>query len=281
MSRTIYLNGRFIAEDEARIGALDGGYLFGEGVFETLRADWGRPFRLTEHLERLRRGLRLLELSEPDGLEESGALCARLLRLNRLAGEPAAIKLAVSRGPAENGASPPTFLVRATALDQAAMARRRAGLRAGIVPWRRDRLNPLLGIKSLNYLENRLALKWARRQGCDEGIFVNLEGELCEGTFSNLFLVLGETIFTAPESSGLLAGITRGFILETAPALGLEIRREALSPAQLEACSGAFVTSSLMDLAPLLELGGVAFDAEATGKLQKRLRQAFAASRQA
>ncbi len=278
MRATIYLNGSFRPEEEAGIAPLDSGFLFGEGVFETLRADRGRPFRLTAHLERLRRGLQLLGLPEPAALPETGAILERLLQENRLREEPAAIKLTVSGGP-PNDAPEPTFMVRAAPLDLTAIARRRAGLRAGLIPWHRDRANPLLAIKSLNYLENRLALRWARERGLDEGIFVNFEGELCEGTFSNLFLIREETLLTPPQNAGLLAGITRQFILETAPGLGLEVREVPLRESDIETADGAFLTSSLMDLAPLLELAGKGFAPERTRNQRNRLEEAFSEAR--
>ena len=279
MPDIIFLNHRFLPETEAGISVTNSGFLFGEGVFETVRADRGRPFRLAAHLERLRRGLQVLGLPEPDALGRAAAVCEQLLEENHLLEQAAVIKLVVSGGNPAEKEPQPTFLVRATPLDSEAIARRQTGLRAGIIPWRRDRANPLLGIKSLNYLENRLALRWAHNQGFDEGIFTNHEGELCEGTFSNLFLVRGETLLTPPESSGLLAGITRQFILETAPGLGLEVREVPLRADQIEGCSGAFLTSSLMDLAPLLELEGKSFDPAATRSCRSRLQQAFAAAR--
>ncbi len=276
----ILLNQRLLPESEVRIAPGNHGFLFGEGVFETLRADQGHPFMLPEHLTRMRRGLQRLGLAEPEGLTNTGELCRQLLEANHLAKRPAVIKLIISRDTDATPETPPLFLIRAAPLDLEAIARRRAGLKATIAPWRRDRANPLLRIKSLNYLENRFALEWARKRGYNEAIFMNLDGELCEGSFTNLFLVLKKgQILTPPTEAGLLPGITRRFILEQAPALGLEIREAPLSPQILADCHGAFLTSSLMDLAPLTRLADHSFRPAATQKLYQLLLHAFVTAR--
>ena len=148
-------------------------------------------------------------------------------------------------------------------------------MRALILPWRRDRRNPLLAVKSLNYLENRYGLQEARKRGFDEAIFLNHEGEFCEGSFSNLFLIRGESLLTPPLTAGLLAGITRAFILQSANLLGLDCREVTLYPKDLKECDGAFLTSSLMEIAPLIELDEHKFDLIRTSKLRNILQKTF------
>ncbi|MBN2810208.1 MAG: aminotransferase class IV [Deltaproteobacteria bacterium] len=279
MVKTVYLNNTFMQEDQAAISPLNNGYLFGEGLFETLRSDRGYPFRLAQHLERLRSGLRKLALPEPPDLNCSAEIIKELLKRNHLSQTPANIKMVVSRDsspPARTGETPPSSLmIRASALDLAEISRRQQGMRALILPWRRDQHNPLLSLKSLNYLENRYALREARSRGFDEGIFLNQAGELCEGTFSNIFLIQDKTLLTPPLNAGILPGITRDFILESAGRLAIDCRTIPLHPQIIKTCDGAFLTSSLMQIAPLLELDKHAFDLKQTVELRRRLHRTF------
>ena len=166
-------------------------------------------------------------------------------------------------------------MIRATALDIESIKCRQEGMRALILPWCRDRRNPLLVIKSLNYLENRYGLQEAQRKGFDEGIFLNQEGELCEGSFSNLFLIRGNSLLTPPLAAGLLPGITRNFVLKSANRLNLDCQEISLYPKDLGGCDGAFLTSSLMEIAPLIELDKYKFDVDHTAKTRNLLQEAF------
>ena len=277
MRTIIFRDGRLYREDAALISPLDNGFLFGEGVFETMRADRGRIFLLPQHLERLLRGLELLEIPRPEIFPRIPDLGDEIIRADGLQEGCAAVKLAISSGAP---GSTPTLLLQVRALESDFIRRRQRGLKAGLVPWRRDAANPLLAIKSLNYLENRHALRLMRSRNLDEGIFLNQDGELCEGTFSNLFLVSGDTILTPPESAGLLPGITRAFLLKNCRRIGLEIREQKLYPADLEKCDGAFVSSSLMDVAPLLQLERQHFSPAKTAPLRGKLARLFSSARQ-
>ena len=280
MKKLIYINNRFIPENQATISPLDAGFLFGEGLFETIRTYHGHPFLLNDHLARLRQGLQRLNIPEPQNLKQSSTIISELLAANQLTQKPGVVKLVVSRGDAkisnQDNSLPPTLLIRATELDIESIKQRQQGMRALILPWRRDRRNPLLAVKSLNYLENRYGLQEAHRKGFDEGIFLNHEGEFCEGSFSNLFLIRGESLLTPPLTAGLLPGITRAFILQSANLSGLDCREVTIYPKDLKECNGAFLTSSLMEIAPLIELNGYKFGLKHTSNLQKFLQKTFA-----
>ncbi|MCD6292527.1 MAG: aminotransferase class IV, partial [Deltaproteobacteria bacterium] len=179
-AKSIYINDCFVLEDEAAISPFDAGFLFGDGLFETIRTYHGTPFLLDEHLARLRRGLQKLALPEPQNLAQSSVIISKLLTANQLNRTAGTIKLVVSRGEPgrDNSNTPSNLMIRASTLDLKSIQQRQLGLRALILPWNRDRHNPLLTIKSLNYLENRYGLQEAREKGFDEGIFLNQEGEL-------------------------------------------------------------------------------------------------------
>ena len=279
MTRHIAINGKIIPESKAGISPANPGFLFGEGLFETIRADAGRPFLLPEHLERMRSGLKILGLDLPVDLDLADSIITELLAANKLNDTSAVIKLISTRNPAVNtdiGQKPATCLIIKTAkLDLEEIQKRQSGLRAKIIPWSRNSDNPLLALKSLNYLENRYALQKVKQQGFDEGIFLNQADELCEGTFSNLFLIRQGVLLTPPLTAGILPGITRAFILEKTRSAGIESRATPLSPEDFKTCDGAFLTSSLMHLAPLTEINRIKFDPEKTAPLRKILRRFF------
>ncbi len=277
MSRYIAIDDKIIPETKACISPLNPGFLFGEGLFETIRADSGKPFLLPEHLERMRKGLKTLGLEQPADFDKTATIISNLLEINQLNRAVAVIKLICSQPSNVNpDAKPETCLIiKADKLDLSAIKIRQQGLGAQILPWRRDSRNPLLALKSLNYLENRYALRSVKQQGFTEGIFLNQAGELCEGTFSNLFLIRANRLLTPPLTAGILPGITRAFILKNAPAAGIEVWETPLFPDDLKTCAGAFLTSSLMRLAPLLELGQNRFALKETAALRETIMDFF------
>jgi branched-subunit amino acid aminotransferase/4-amino-4-deoxychorismate lyase len=279
MPQYISIDGVIQTEDKAHISPLNPGFLFGEGLFETVRADTGEPFLLSEHIARMRAGLKILQLEPPADFDLIPSAVKKLLTTNQLVQGAAIIKLICSQNhpisPKIDSTASTTLIIKTTRLELKEINQRQQGLRAQIIPWRRNRNNPLLGLKSLNYLENRYALQKTRCQGFDEGIFLNQEGELCEGTFSNLFLVRKGTLLTPPLKAGILPGITRAFILKKAHSAGIKYRETKLFPNDLKSCEGAFLTSSLMHLAPLIELDQNKFDPSQTAPLRKLLLSHF------
>ncbi len=279
MKAYIYINGSVIPENEAAISPMNPGFLFGEGLFETLRADTGIIFMLPEHIERMRAGLKMLKLQIPLDFDQIATISTELLIKNRLLHKTASIKLICCARNLEYKTSSlkasTSLIIRATELDLNEIGKRQRGMRAMILPWRRNRSNPLLSIKSLNYLENRYGLNEAVRAGFDEGIFLNQDGELCEGTFSNLFLIRQRTLLTPPLNAGILAGTTRAFILHKARQAGIECQEMPLPANELKNCDGAFLTSSLMRLAPLTGVDRITFDLEKITVLRRQLLNFF------
>ena len=279
MKKYIYINGQITPETKAHISPLNPGFLFGEGLFETIRADAGVATLLPEHLARMQAGLKILNLEIPPDFNRIAATITELLNVNQLANRSAAVKLICSPdnhktdiGKVQTSTA---LVIRAIELNQAEIKQRQMGMRALILPWHRDRKNPLLAVKSLNYLENRYALQEAKREGFDEGIFLNHEGELCEGTFSNLFLVKNEALLTPPLNAGILPGISRAFILKQALQSGINCQETPIIPEDLQSCEGAFLTSSLMHLAPLASLDQIEFDLDKTTRLREYLLNSF------
>ena len=248
----IHLNGRLIEATEARIDPADRGLLLGDGLFETLRVYGGRPFRLDAHLARLEAGAAAIGLPVPDRDEMTTAVTATL-RVNELA--DALLRITLTRGPGPRGLLPPdevkpTLLIAAHALPPSLPE----AMRARLVGIRRNEHSPLSRLKSLAYLDNILALREAAATGCGEAILLNTAGRIAGGSRSNLFLVLEGVLTTPPPSEGVLPGIARQTVLELAAANGMPAREAPLGIEELERASEAFLTNSLMEVAPLARL---------------------------
>ena len=268
----VFQDYRYVTAAQAVISPFDPGFMYGEGVFETIRLYRGVPFKLELHRQRLERGLEVLNIPQPEMISKLPEIIAHLSSRNHLQNIQGLARIMVSRG---REATAPTGIVQAAALDAGAIRRRQQGMKTVILPWRRDPKNPLLGIKTMNYLENRYGRELALRQGADEGIFLNGDGELCEGTFSNLFLVGGDCVITPPVEAGLLAGITRESIIDCCQRAGIACREEKVALNNLPAFKGGFLTSSLMELAPLENLGPCRFNSGDIREVMEALPLAY------
>ncbi|OEV11454.1 MULTISPECIES: aminotransferase class IV [Streptomyces] len=235
----IWLDGGLRDVDDAHVSVLDHGLTVGDGVFETLKVTDGRPFALTRHIERLARSARGLGLPEPDADEVRRACTAvteaEPVPLGRL-------RVTYTGGLAplgsDRGDSKPTLVV---ALSEA--SRRPDSTAAVTVPWTRNERGALAGLKTTSYGENVLALARAHEQDASEALFANTRGRLCEGTGTNVFVVLDGELHTPPLESGCLAGITRALVAEWAGARESDLPLEVLERAE-----EVFLTSSLRDV---------------------------------
>ncbi|MFD5698832.1 aminotransferase class IV [Streptomyces lasiicapitis] len=235
----IWLNGGLHDLDSARVSVLDHGLTVGDGVFETVKATAGQPFALTRHLDRLARSARGLGLPEPDQAEVRRA-CAAVLDANPM--ELGRLRITYTGGlsplGSDRGDQGPTLVV---ALGE---TKRRPDSTAVItVPWTRNERGALTGLKTTSYAENVVALARATEQGATEALFANTVGQLCEGTGSNVFVVLDGEIHTPPVSSGCLAGITRALAVEWTGAHETDLPLDVLDRAD-----EVFLTSTLRDV---------------------------------
>ncbi|QIB46857.1 aminotransferase class IV [Streptomyces aureoverticillatus] len=235
----IWLNGGLHDLDSARVSVLDHGLTVGDGVFETVKATAGRPFALTRHLDRLARSARGLGLPEPDQAEVRRA-CAAVLDANPT--ELGRLRITYTGGlsplGSDRGDQGPTLVV---ALGE---TKRRPDSTAVItVPWTRNERGALTGLKTTSYAENVVALARATEQGATEALFANTVGQLCEGTGSNVFVVLDGEIHTPPVASGCLAGITRALAVEWTGAHETDLPLDVLDRAD-----EVFLTSTLRDV---------------------------------
>ncbi|MEU2622760.1 aminodeoxychorismate lyase [Streptomyces sp. NPDC007157] len=235
----IWLDGRLQDAESARVSVFDHGLTVGDGIFETVKATAGRPFALTRHLDRLTRSARGLGLPEPNH-DEVRRACEAVLAANPMPLGRLRITYTGGHGPlgSDRGDRGPTLVVAV------AETGRRADATAVItVPWTRNERGAVTGLKTTSYAENVLALARAHEHGASEALFANTVGQLCEGTGSNVFVVLDGEIHTPPVASGCLAGITRALTVEWAGAKETDLPLDVL-----ERADEVFLTSTLRDV---------------------------------
>ncbi|MYX98721.1 4-amino-4-deoxychorismate lyase [Streptomyces sp. SID486] len=235
----IWLDGGLRDVESARVSVLDHGLTVGDGVFETVKAAHGEPFALTRHLDRLTRSARGLGLPDPDH-DEVRRACAAVLTANPMALGRLRITYTGGHGPlgSDRGRHGPTLVV---ALGET--TRRPDTTAVVTVPWTRNERGVLAGVKSTSYAENVVALARAHRLGASEALFGNTVGQLCEGTGSNVFVVLDGEIHTPPVASGCLPGITRALVVEWTGAHETDLPLDVLDRAD-----EVFLTSTLRDV---------------------------------
>jgi branched-chain amino acid aminotransferase len=236
---TIWLDGALQEADSATVSAYDHGLTVGDGVFETVKTIDGRPFALTRHLRRLACSARGLGLPEPD-LDEVRRACGAVLADNPM--PLGRLRITYTGGIAPlgsgRGTAGPTLVV---ALGESAP--RPDTTAAVTVPWTRNERGAVAGLKTTSYAENVVALARASEQGASEALFANTVGRLCEGTGSNVFVVLDGELHTPPLPSGCLAGITRALVVEWVGAKETDLPFEVLMRAD-----EVFLTSSTRDV---------------------------------
>ncbi|MEE6267279.1 aminodeoxychorismate lyase [Streptomyces diastatochromogenes] len=235
----IWLDGELQDAGEARVSVFDHGLTVGDGVFETVKAERGRAFALTRHLERLATSARGLGLPAPD-LDEVRRGCTAVLDANPMALGRLRITYTGGLSPlgSDRGEAGPTLVVAASEA-----ARRPDTTAAVTVPWTRNERGALAGLKTTSYGENVVALARARERGASEALFANTVGALCEGTGSNVFVVLDGELHTPPLASGCLAGITRALTVAWAGAKETDLPWDVL-----ESAEEIFLTSTLRDV---------------------------------
>jgi branched-chain amino acid aminotransferase group I len=273
MEQIVSLNGSLVPRSQARISPFDLGFLYGYGLFETMRAYSGRIFRLEKHLERLSQSAKLLGL--PLNAFDLKKACHDTLRANKL--KEARMRLTVSMGEGEAIPAPPkhpspTVLVTATRYVPFSDEAYRKGYKAVVSTVDRDSQSPLSRLKSANYLNNILAQREAGVSRADEAILLNERGFLCEGSASNIFMVSRGNLITPGEESGCLPGITRQIVLELAQGLGIGISEREVRLEELLHADEAFLTNSIMELMPLVEVNGQRIG---RGKVTESLMQAY------
>ncbi len=284
MAATVNVNGRVFDQEHAVISIFDHGFLYGEGVYETLRTYNGQPFLIDRHMRRLRNSAGMLSLAVPLSDGEIGLRFRETMGIAGLGsaeqGE-AYIRILVTRGIGDLSYDPaacpePSIVVIVKPhVDPPPEAFER-GVKAALVPIVRNHpgsVNPL--IKSNNLLNNALAMQEAFRRGGYEGIMRNYRGELAECTQSNFFIVKNGAALTPPIDAGLLPGITREYLFEVGAEAGIPVREAVLKDDDLFGADEAFLTSTTREAVPIVQVDERTIGAGVPGPVTRALLREF------
>ncbi|MGM0471724.1 MAG: branched-chain-amino-acid transaminase [Bacillota bacterium] len=260
MSQKVYLDGEFVNKEDANISVWDHGLLYGDGIFEGIRAYNGRIFRFEEHIDRLYESAKAIMLDIPLSREEMEEAVIETLRVNDL--EDGYVRLVITRGRGDLGLDPtfcetPTVIIIASDIELYPEEFYEDGLEVVTVPTRRnipEALNPR--IKSLNYLNNILAKIEANRAGVLEAVMLNNEGYVAECTGDNIFIIKDDKLITPPVHAGALKGIKREVVLEIAPKLGLETSEELFTRHDLYTADECFLSGTAAEVIPVVKIDG-------------------------
>ena len=283
MAEIVYLNGRLVPRLDARLSPFDHGFLYGYGLFETMRAYNGHIFRLDSHVTRLRCsaesiGLTHSILTTEEGKQSLKAACMAILETNEL--KDARIRLTVSAGegdmtPDPGTCSSPTILITARSLVPLPPEKYETGFKAAVSFLRRNSQSPLSRLKSTCYMESILARTAARDARYDEAILLNEQGYLAEGSTTNVFLVSHGELITPCFESGVLPGITRDAVLEIARTSNIKATERWVELNELIEAEEAFITNSVLELMPLVSVEGRPIGTGKPGKLTGDLLFAY------
>lgn len=281
MKRSIcFLNGRFVDTARAAIPATDRGFLFGEALFETWKTYRGKPFALREHLARMAKAAKLLGIPfEPTESWEQRSL--DLARRNGMSDCGGAVRLTVSAGPGKVSLIPETFgrpttLMLFRPLEAGLEAARRDGVGVHLMDFGVGVNAKLRNMKTVNYVPAVMGKVAAREHGCFESLYRLADSTVLEGTTSNYFVVRRGKLYTTPVAEGILPGVTRALTLGLADGL-LPIVERSLTERDLLTADEAFLTSSSIEVVPIVRVGKKRIDngrpGNVTRELQRRYRQ--------
>jgi branched-chain amino acid aminotransferase len=278
----VYVNGVIAAARDAVVPVYDHGFLYGEGVYETLRTYIKIPFLFDRHAARLRASAERLSLPVPfDDASLAGWVGDTVAAAEPL--REAYIRILLTRGVGEltydlDATPAPSLVIIVKPIDEPPVRAERDGIAISLVPILRNHpgsVDPI--IKANNLLNNALAMQHARRRGGEEALMCNYRGELAECAQSNVFLVRDGILLTPPSEAGLLEGITRAFVLELGRREGVDVREETLFPADLDTADEAFITGTTREVSPVVRVDDRVIGSGKPGPITLRLLHAYRA----
>ncbi|AEF17569.1 MULTISPECIES: branched-chain-amino-acid transaminase [Thermoanaerobacterium] len=275
----VFLNGEFVDSEKAAVSVFDHGFLYGDGVFEGIRAYDGVVFKLDDHLKRLYNMAKALLLDVPYSKEEMADKVLETVRRNNL--KDAYIRLVVSRGKGDLGLDPykcskPTVVIIADKITLYPDEMYQNGLKIITSTFRRNSIQTLdPQIKSLNYLNNILAKIEAVKAGYPEALLLNLEGYVAECTGDNVFIVSDGILYTPPSAAGALGGITRATVIDIANKLGIPVVEKYFSLFNVYTADECFLTGTAAEAIPVTEVDKRVIGNGKPGEITKKIIEEF------
>jgi branched-chain amino acid aminotransferase len=258
MRMGVFLNGKIVAESQAVIQVNDRGFMYGDGLFETMRVCGGKPFRMAQHLERMVRGADFLKIKIPFTPRELQQYAEQLITENQM--PESILRVTITRGPGErgystNGAGSPSVVMTTHPLP-AMLSDNTATWTLATSSIRIPASDPLSSFKTTSKLAHIMARAEAEEKGANEALLINTNGEVAETAGGNLFWVYHDKICTTPTGRGVLPGITRAVVLEICQTLGLQTNKRVIKPEALRNSEAMFVTQSALGIVPISALDG-------------------------
>jgi len=275
----ICIDGKYYPKSQAKVSVYDHGLLYGDGVFEGIRAYNSVVFKLKEHIDRLYRSACVIMLQIPLTKEEMIKAVLETLRKNNL--RDAYIRLVVTRGVGDLGLDPrkcpkPTVIIITDVIKLHSGAAKEKGIRAMIVWVKRDPVDATSHeVKYLNYLNSILGKIEANIAGFDEAICLDKNGHVSEGVAENLFIVQNGKVITPPTSTGALVGITRDVVMKLAEKLGYKATEKTITPTDLFTANEAFFTGTAAEIVPIVEVNKRMIGDGKPGPITRQLMQEF------
>jgi branched-chain amino acid aminotransferase len=277
---SIYIDGKYYPKSEAKVSVYDHGLLYGDGVFEGIRAYEGVVFRLKEHIDRLYTSAHSILLDIPINKEKMLKAVVDTLKKNKL--KDAYIRLVVTRGVGDLGLDPrkcckaTIIIITEPRISLHSKDKKEKGITTMIAWVKRDPVDATSHeVKSLNYLNSVLAKIESNAGGVDEAICLDKTGFVCEGVAENVFIVKEGTVLTPPTSTGALHGITRNVVIKLAEKLGYPVIERNITPTELFTADEAFLTGTAAEIAPVREVNKRVIGDGKVGPVTKRLMQDF------
>ncbi|MCY7859024.1 aminodeoxychorismate lyase [Bacillus sonorensis] len=277
----IYLNGQYLEEGEARLSPFDHGFLYGIGVFETFRLYEGKPFLFEWHMERLERAVSELKIDISLTKDDILEVLDELLKLNQPPNGHARVRLNISAGPSASGLSAdsykqPGVMVTMNAFDPSSIPAEKEGV---VLQVRRNTPEGPFRLKSHHFLNNLYGKREVGNDPQKEGIFLTDGGAVAEGIISNVFWTKDGCVYTPSLKTGILDGVTRRYIIERFPKMGVEVRQGEYPLEHLLRADEAWMTNSVQEIVPFRKIGNALFPGK-DGSLTKSLQEVYTNDRQ-
>ncbi|MBM4066538.1 MAG: branched-chain-amino-acid transaminase [Planctomycetes bacterium] len=271
MGLKIYINGQIVPQEDAKISVFDHGLLYGDGVFEGIRAYHGKIFTLDEHLDRLYDSATAISLKIPITKAEMAEAIKQTMKANNLT--DSYIRLVVTRGVGKLGLDPnkcatPQIIIIADTIELYSKALYEKGLDIVTVTTIRNHFSALdPKIKSLNYLNNILAKIESIQSGAGEALMLNKDGYVAECAGDNIFIFKDNILRTPPSSAGILVGITRNVVMKLAAEMGVQVREELMTRYDLYIAEECFLTGTAAEIIPVVKIDGRTIGTGKPGKI--------------
>ena len=272
----VFLNDKLIDIDKARISVTDSGFLYGAGLFETMRSCNGVVFALTDHLDRLFFSARALSINNPYSREHITEAIYRLLRANKLA--EARLRLTLTNGPMAESAEQrkPTLLITATKFQPYPAEYYKNGVTVLLCPFRQNPGDPIYGNKTTSYFSRMIALNLAHQKRAAEALWFTVDNRLAEGCISNVFLVKDSALYTPPIRTPVLAGVARKTVCQIALKNSIELMEKDLYINDLLEADEVFLTNIIMQVMPIIKVEKHTVGDGKVGPMTKKLQKSFA-----